>query len=61
MCRTGEFNLSYESLTSYNAHKNLCNMKCTNPEFWAELMVGAPQMICDDEVMDEDDVDAAAA
>ena len=37
MCRTGQFNLSYESLTSFNARETLRNLKTMNPEFWAEL------------------------
>jgi hypothetical protein len=60
MCRTTEFNLSYESLTSFKARENLRNMKITNPEFWAELMAGKRQMVREDEVVDEDDVEMAA-
>jgi hypothetical protein len=37
MCRTGDFNLSYDSLTSYDARQKLCNLKTTDSEFWDEL------------------------
>ena len=37
MCRTGSFNLSYESLTSYEARQKLRDLKSSDPEFWAEL------------------------
>jgi hypothetical protein len=37
MCRAGKFNLSYESLTSFDARENLRNMKNTDLEFWIEL------------------------
>jgi hypothetical protein len=60
MCRAGDFNLSYESLTSFKAREKLRNMKTTDPEFWAELTAGVHQTIRDDEVVDEDDVEVAA-
>lgn len=37
MCRTGEFNLLYDSLTSFAARDKLRNFKTTNPDLWAEL------------------------
>lgn len=37
MCHTGNFNLSYNSLISYKARQKLCDLKTTDPEFWAEL------------------------
>jgi hypothetical protein len=37
MCRTGGFNLSYESLTSYEARQKLRDLKMTDPDFWNEL------------------------
>jgi hypothetical protein len=55
MCCTGEFNLSYQSLTSFTARKKLHNLKSTNPEFWQELKTVAHQTIPDDDIIDEDD------
>jgi hypothetical protein len=37
MCRTGCFNLSYESLTSYEARQKLRDVKSSDPEQWAQL------------------------
>jgi hypothetical protein len=37
MCRTGNFDLSYDSLISYEARQKLRGLKTTDPEFWAEL------------------------
>ncbi|KAF5384182.1 hypothetical protein D9615_003148 [Tricholomella constricta] len=37
MCRAGEFNLSYESLTSPATRETLRNLPITDPEFFAEL------------------------
>lgn len=38
MCRTGEFNLSYESLTDIRTTRvRLNNLKATDPQFYAEL------------------------
>ena len=37
MCRAGEFNLSYESLTSRAARQNLRDLHETETEFLAEL------------------------
>ena len=37
MCHVREWNLSYESLTSFSARKRLREMKDTDPEFWKEL------------------------
>jgi len=31
------FNLSYDSLTGYKARQKLCDLKTTDPDFWAEL------------------------
>jgi hypothetical protein len=61
MCHTGKFDLSYQSLTSFTARKKLCNLKSTNPEFWQELTTVAHQTIPNDNIIDEDDVEAADA
>ena len=37
MCRAGEFNLSYASLTSHEASKALCKLVTVDPMFWAEI------------------------
>ena len=37
MCRMGKFNMSYESLTGYEARQKLCDLKETDPEFWEQL------------------------
>ena len=37
MCRTGNFNLSYDSLTGYEARQKLHDLKTTDPDFLAEL------------------------
>ena len=62
MCRAGQFNLSYQSLTSFNARETLRNLKTTNPEFWRELTGGRSEdPVNDDQVVDEDDIEAQAA
>jgi hypothetical protein len=61
MCHTGEFNLSYQSLTSFTARKKLRNLKSTNPEFWQELTTVAHQTIPDGDIIDKDDTEAADA
>ena len=40
--RTGNFDLSYESLTSYKARGMLCKLRTTDPAFWDELIKKAP-------------------
>src|SRR4051794_41059165 len=40
MCRVRGFNLSYQSLTSFEAREKLRNLKSTDPEFYAELVAG---------------------
>ncbi|KAF8800176.1 hypothetical protein BYT27DRAFT_7019403, partial [Phlegmacium glaucopus] len=37
MCRVRLWNLSYESLTSFEAREKLRNLKTDNPAFWVEL------------------------
>jgi hypothetical protein len=37
LCRTGNFNLSYQSLTSYEAREILRNLKTTDLVMWDEL------------------------
>ncbi|KAF7344777.1 DDE superfamily endonuclease [Mycena venus] len=39
-CRTKQWDLSYESLTGFEAREALRNIKATDPEFWAELEGG---------------------
>lgn len=67
MCKTGEFNLSYKSLTSFNAREKLRNLKKADPIFWAELTAGCtawPTIVgkvaeddMDAELVDKDDSD----
>lgn len=38
MCRTKEWNLSYNCLTGFTARKRLRNLKAHDPEFYDELM-----------------------
>src|SRR4051794_27404271 len=40
MCCVKEFNLSYESLTGYDARQRLRNLKITDPEFYETLVTG---------------------
>src|ERR1700732_3449514 len=37
MCCTGNFNMSYESLTGYDARQKLRDLKKTDLEFWDQL------------------------
>jgi hypothetical protein len=58
MCRAGEFNLSYESLTSTAARKILRDLPETDPEFFAELTrprsrVAAPAL-SEEDILHED-------
>jgi hypothetical protein len=69
MCRTGNFNLSYDSLTGFEARQTLHNLKTTDPNFWNELTqntaaevadisnVDMPEDEDDGEVLFEDDSD----
>jgi len=62
MCHAGQFNLLYESLTSFNAREMLQNLKTMNPEFWAELTaVRLEEPVADSQAVEEDDIDAQAA
>jgi hypothetical protein len=38
MCRTKEWNLSYNCLTGFTARERLRNLKAYDPEFYNELM-----------------------
>lgn len=58
MCQVGEFNLSYESLTSSATRQHLRDLPLTDPEFFAELSkprsrVPAPALSAED-VLHED-------
>jgi hypothetical protein len=55
MCRVGKFNLSYKSLTSFDARENLCNMKNTDLEFWKELTGDTGMSAVDKNTAQEDD------
>lgn len=57
MCRTGDFNLSYDSLTSYEARQKLRNLKTTDSEFWDELTrkSAAGLIIADEDNVAEDE------
>jgi hypothetical protein len=37
MCHTGNFNLSYDSLTSFEARQELRDFKTVDPKFWDQL------------------------
>ena len=58
MCRTGNFNLSYDSLTSYEARQKLRELKTTDPDFSNELIqktaTEAADITNDDMPEDED-------
>ena len=61
MCRAGEFNLSYESLTSTAARKILRDLPKTDPEFFAELTqprsrVAAPALSAEDVLHEDSEV-----
>src|SRR6202022_45959 len=57
MCRTGDFNLSYDSLTSFEARQELRDLKITDPKFWDELTCkAAPDLnVAGNEPIFEDD------
>ena len=56
MCRVRGFNLSYQSLTSFEARERLRSLKSTDPDFYAELSAGRNLgEIKHDEVVQEDD------
>jgi len=59
MCRVRVWNLSYESLTSFEAREKLRNLKTDNPEFWAELSMEKEDtsLPAPDDVVPEDVVD----
>ncbi|CAK5283597.1 unnamed protein product [Mycena citricolor] len=40
LCQAGAFNLSYESLTSFEIRERLRNLKANDPDFWEELESG---------------------
>ena len=62
MCRAGQFNLSYESLTSFSARETFRNLKTMNPEFWAELTaIRSEEPVADGRAVEEDDIDVQAA
>ncbi|KDQ50960.1 hypothetical protein JAAARDRAFT_707172 [Jaapia argillacea MUCL 33604] len=37
LCRIGDYNLSYETLTSFEARQHLRNLKTSDPVFWVDL------------------------
>jgi hypothetical protein len=57
MCRTGDFNMSYDSLTSYDARQKLRDLKTTDSEFWDELTrkSAAGLIIADEDNVAEDE------
>jgi hypothetical protein len=57
MCCTGGFNLSYESLTGYEARQKLRDLKTTDPDFWNGLTQKTTTDAADmaDENMSEDE------
>lgn len=61
LCCTGNFNLSYVSLTGYKARQKLRELKETNPKFWKELtQKKASELIVISENMAEDEDSKAA-
>jgi len=61
MCRAGEFNLSYESLTSPAARQILRDLPVTDPQFFAELTqprsrVAAPVLDTEDALHEDAEV-----
>jgi hypothetical protein len=50
--------LSYDSLISYEARQKLCNLKTTDPEFWAELTqrTGPVLEVPGETVVEDDDM-----
>jgi hypothetical protein len=61
MCKAGEFNLSYASLTSLEARRVLCELPESDPDFWAELTqprtrLSAPALTTEEAL--EEDADA---
>jgi hypothetical protein len=61
LCRTGHFNLSYASLTSYEARQKLCDLKSADPEFWQQLtQKKVMYSVVVGEDVAEDEVDGAA-
>jgi hypothetical protein len=59
MCRTGNFNLSYDSLTSYEARQKLRELKTTDPDFWNELTQKTATEAADttnDDVPEDEDI-----
>lgn len=64
MCRVRGWNLSYESLTSFDARKKLRDLKVEDPTFWNELSgegvasdLPAPNEDVPEDASDEGDVD----
>ena len=64
MCRVRGWNLSYESLTSFDARKKLRELKFEDAAFWNELSVEmvaadlpAPDDIVEEDIVDEGDTD----
>lgn len=48
LCRTGDFNLSYNSLTSRSARQALLDLRSTDPKFYSEITSGAHESIQED-------------
>jgi hypothetical protein len=58
MCRTKEYDLSYECLTGYVVRDRLRNLKKTDPEFWNELTAASvPEPTNKDHTFEEDNMD----
>jgi hypothetical protein len=60
MCRTKEWNLSYDCLTGFTARERLRNLKAHDPEFYDELMANqvpeeATEYPEDDETLTKDE------
>lgn len=54
------FNLSYESLTSHNALKAILGLRSSDPDFYAEITMGAPGSIPEEQGQLEDTAAEAA-
>lgn len=58
LCQAGDFNLSYESLTSFAVREKLRNFKTTDPDFWAELSQGTASQVDEgNQTLLEDEID----
>jgi hypothetical protein len=55
LCRVRGWDLSFESLTSYEMHEKLRSLKTDDPTFWAELNTVASNVPKEGETVVEDE------